>query len=64
MKKFFVSALTAVILMGFGVFTDTNQLEQENSHYREYGFQYCNNDNDGKYCGRYGCGQGQGNNNG
>lgn len=62
MKKFFVSALMAVTLMGFGMSTEANQVEQENSHYRDYGFQYCSND--GKYCGRYGCDQGQGNDNG
>ena len=62
MKKFFVGALTALMLWSFGAFTEAQQLEQENFCCREY---YCAQDCDdsdsesesegGEYCGRYGC---------
>ena len=57
-KKFFVGALTAVMLMGFSAFTEASQVEQENICCRGYCYQNCDDNNyDGEYCGRYGCGQ-------
>ena len=55
-KKFLASALTALILLGFGAFTEASQSEYENLCCR--GNYYCSSDcdsYDGEYCGRYGC---------
>lgn len=53
-KKFFVGALMAVMLVGFGAFTEANQVEQENICCRGYCEQDCDEPS-GEYCGRYGC---------
>ncbi len=55
-KKFWAGALTALMLVGFGAFTEANQAEQEEQCCR--GGYYCDSDcdtYDGDYCGRYGC---------
>ena len=54
MKKFLVGALTALMLIGFGAFTEATQIDQENICCRGYCYQDCDN-YDGEYCGRYGC---------
>lgn len=58
-KKFFVGALTAVILLGFGAFTEATQVEQQNVCCGSgYGCASdCDGDYSGQYCGRYGCGR-------
>ena len=60
MKKILIGALTTVMLMNFGAFTEASDVEQENICCRGYCYQECD-DQSGEYCGRYGCGQGQGN---
>ena len=55
MKKLLIGALTAIMLFGLGAMTSEACCG---------GNYYCNQDCDdqsGEYCGRYGCGQGQGN---
>lgn len=54
MKKFLAGALMALMLVGFGAFTEASQTEQENLCCGNY----CATDCDtysGDYCGRYGC---------
>ncbi|MBR6712285.1 MAG: hypothetical protein IKI76_04730 [Selenomonadaceae bacterium] len=60
MKKILIGALMSVMLMSFGAFTEASDVEQENICCRGYCYQDCD-DQSGEYCGRYGCGQGQGN---
>ena len=57
LKKFFVGALAAVMLMGFSAFTEATKVEQENICCGGYCYQNCDEPS-GEYCGRYGCGQG------
>ena len=56
LKKFFVGALTAFVLISFGALTEAAQVEQENICCRGYCAQDCDEPS-GEYCGRYGCGQ-------
>ncbi|MBR3497480.1 MAG: hypothetical protein IKO05_00630 [Selenomonadaceae bacterium] len=56
LKKFFVGALTAFVLMSFDALTEATQVEQENICCRGYCSQDCDEPS-GEYCGRYGCGQ-------
>ena len=55
MKKFLLGALTAVMLLSFGAFTEATQIDCENFFCRgNYCAQDCD-ESDGDYCGRYGC---------
>ena len=56
LKKFFVGALTAFVLMSFGAFTEATQVEQENLCCRGNCYQDCDEPG-GEYCDRYGCRQ-------
>ena len=54
-KKFFVGALTALMLLSFGAFTEAETVEQNNLCCRGNCYADCDEQN-GEYCGRYGCG--------
>ena len=56
MKKFLIGALTALMLIGYGVFTEAAEVERDNQCCRGYCYQNCDEDTyGGDYCGRYGC---------
>ena len=61
MKKFFIGALTALMVMGFGSLTEAAQAEYNDNCCRgNYCYTQDGDTYDGDYCGRYGCGQGYG----
>ena len=59
MKKFLLGALTAIMLMSSGAFTEASQADYNDQCCRGYCSQYCDDangsDDGGQYCGRYGC---------
>ena len=55
MKKFFVTALTALTIWSFGASTEAAQPQYDEQCCRGYCYQNCDDTADGEYCGRYGC---------
>lgn len=55
MKKFLIGALTALMLIGFGAFTEAAEVERDNQCCGGYCASDCDNSYGGEYCGRYGC---------
>lgn len=62
MKKFLIGALAAVMIVGFGAFTEAAQADYDNTCCRgNYCYTQDSDNCNGDYCGRYGgygCGQG------
>ena len=56
MKKFFIGALMALMVMGFGALTEAAQAEYNDNCCRgNYCYAQDGDTYDGEYCGRYGC---------
>lgn len=55
MKKFLIGALTALMLIGFGAFTEAAEVERDNQCCGGYCASDCDDSYGGEYCGRYGC---------
>ena len=58
MKKILIGALTAIMLLGFGVSTEASQPQYDEQCCRGGYGGYCSQDGyayDGEYCGRDGC---------
>ena len=54
MKKFLIGALTAIMLLGFGAFTEASQPQYDEQCCGVCCAQNCDEPS-GEYCGRYGC---------